>query len=137
MPDPNISAFVEMVGATEPSPGDDTYASFRRMFKRHNYFVLKGRFLIVKISRSKRPFWGLGKEFIDFVNELNNYYVVLLISPREGWVFSKSEVIANIRSEKWRLREADNNYKINPPLPNVSTFAGKARFYEKLRISEP
>ena len=73
----------------------------------------------------------------DFVNELNNYYVVLLISPREGWVFSKSEVIANIRSEKWRLREADNNYKINPPLPNVSAFAGKARFYEKLGISEP
>jgi hypothetical protein len=137
MADPDITAFAEMVGATEPSPGDDMYASFRRMFKRHNYFILKARFLIVKISRTEKQFWGLGKEFIDFANELKNYYVVLLISPREGWVFSKSDVNANIQSKKWRLRVADNNYKIYQPLPDRNTFAGKARFYEKLGISEP
>jgi hypothetical protein len=137
MPDPDITEFVEMIGATEPFPGDEAYVSFRRRFRRHNYFILRGQFLIVKISRTEKPFWGLGKEFIDFANELGNYYVVLLVSPREGWVFSKSDVNASIRSEKWRLREADNNYKINPPLPDRNAFVGKARFYEKLGIKEP
>lgn len=136
MPDPDITAFAEMVGATEPSPGDDMYASFRHMFKRHNYFILRGRFLIVKISRIERPFWGLGKDFVDFVNKLNNYYVVLLTSPREGWVFSKADVNANIRGDRWRLRDKDNNYKIHPPLPDRNAFAGKTRFYEKLEIGE-
>src|SRR5713226_10348229 len=136
MADPDISAFVAMVGATEPTPGDELYSSFRRMFKRHNYFLLKGRLLIVKISRSKRPFWGLGKELLDFVNELDNYALALLVLPREGWVFSKADVNANIRARKWRLSESDNNYKINPPLPERNMFAGKARFYEKLGISE-
>lgn len=51
MPDVDITAFTQIVGATEPSPGDDMYPSFRRMFKRHNYFTLQRRFLIVKISR--------------------------------------------------------------------------------------
>ena len=137
MADPDIGAFVDMVGATEPLPGDKLYSSFRRMFRRHNYFLLKGRLLIIKISRSKRPFWGLGKEFVDFVNELDNYGLVLLVSPREGWVFLKADVSANIRAQKWRLSESDNNYKINPPLPDRNAFAGKARFYEKLGISEP
>ena len=137
MADPDIIAFAEMVGATEPSPGDEMYASFRRMFKRRNYFTLHGQFLIVKISRTEKLFWGLGKEFINFANKLGNYYVVLLTSPREGWVFSKADVNANIGSDRWRLREKDNNYKINPPLPDRNEFAGKARFYEKLGIKEP
>lgn len=135
MPDSDITEFVKMIGATEPSPGDQLHMSFRRMFKRHNYFMLGGTFLIVKISRTQKPFWGLGKEFIDFANELNAYFVVLLVSPQEGWVFSKSDVNANIRAEKWKLRKADNNYKINPPLPELNAFAGKAKFYEQLRIS--
>jgi hypothetical protein len=137
MPDPDIIAFAEMVGATEPSPSDALHKSFRRVFKRHNYFFLKSCFLIVKISRIPKPFWGLGKEFIDFANQLDNYFVVLLVSPREGWVFSKSEVNANIRSERWKLREAHNNYKIGPSLPDRNIFTGKTRFYEKLGINEP
>ena len=75
MVDPDIEKFVEMIDAKEPLADDEHYVTFRRMFKRHNYFLLKGRFLIVKISRSDRPFWGLGKDFVDFLNELNNYYL--------------------------------------------------------------
>ena len=125
-----------MVGATEPLVGDKTYDTFRQLFKRHNYFTLKNRLLIIKISRSKRPFWGVGKDFIDLLNKTPTYNLVLLVSSREGWVFSKDEVNANIRSEKWKLRETDNNYKINLPLPDLNTFAGAARFYEKLGITQ-
>jgi len=137
MIDPDIKAFVGMVGATEPLASEERYGLFRRMFKRQNYFLLKGRFLIVKISRSERPFWGVGKDFIDFLNNLKEYYLVLLVSPREGWVFSKADVNSNIRSRKWNLREADNNYKINPPLPDENGFTGQARLYERLGITEP
>ncbi len=133
MIDPDIVKFVEMVGATEPLAGDELHATFRRMFKRQNYFLLKERFLIVKISRTDKPFWGIGKKFVDFLNDLN-YYLMLLTSPRESWVFSKAEVNANIRSRKWNLREADNNYKINPPLPDRNAFLGAARLHEKLGI---
>jgi hypothetical protein len=96
--DADIAKFVVMVDAKEPLEGGEHYAIFRRLFKRHNYFTRKKRFLIVKISRSSKPFWGVAKDFIDFFNELD-YYLVLLTSPREGWVFSKSDVIANIREK--------------------------------------
>lgn len=137
MGDPDIIAFAEMVEATEPSPEDEIYVAFRRIFKRRNYFTLLGQLLIVKISRTEKPFWGIGKDFIDLANKLSNYYVVLLASPREGWVFSKANVNMNIDSHRWRLREKDNNYKINPPLPDRNAFAGRVRFYEKLGITEP
>ena len=137
MPDSDIAKFVEAIGASEPLANDESYMTFRRLFKRHNYFVLEGRFLIVKISRSERPFWGVGKPFIDFLNSLNNYYLVLLVSAREGWVFSKSDVDANIRSQRWRLREEDGNYKINLPLPDRNMFAGAKSFRQKVGINEP
>lgn len=135
--DPDVAKFVEAVGAAEPLANDKKYALFRRMFKRHNYFMLDGRFLIVKVSRSERPFWGVGKEFIDFLNQLNDYFLVLLVPGTEGWVFSKAEVLANIQSLKWKLRAADNNYKINPPLPDRNGFAGPKTFRKKVGISEP
>lgn len=137
MNDPDIAKFVEMVDASEPLANDESYITFRRVFKRHNYFVLEKRFLIIKISRSFRPFWGVGKAFIDFLNGLPNYYLVLLVSARDGWVFSKAEVDANIRGQEWRLREADNNYKINPPLPDRNSFGGAKSFRQKIGIDEP
>lgn len=59
--DPDIAKFVDAVGAVEPLANDESYAVFRRMFKRHNYFLLDGRFLIVKVSRTKKPFWASEK----------------------------------------------------------------------------
>src|SRR4051812_22334036 len=124
--DADIAKFVEAIGATEPQSGDELFASFRKMFKRHNYFLLGGCFLIVKISRSKRPFWGVGKEVIDLLNGLDNYYLVLLLPGSEGWVFSKAEVNSNI-GRRWNLGD-DGDYKINPPLRDANTFAGPKTF---------
>jgi len=82
--DPDIAKFVEAIGAAEPLASDESYAAFRQIFKRHNYFLLNGRFLIVKVSRTKKPFWGVGKEFIDLLNRLDDYYLVLLVPGNEG-----------------------------------------------------
>jgi hypothetical protein len=133
--DADIRKFVEAIGANEPLANNEMYATFRRMFKRHNYFLLDSRFLIIKVSRTKKPFWGVGKEFIDFLNGLENYYLVLLVPVNEGWVFSKDEVNSNIRHRKWNLGK-DGDYKINPPLPGTNMFAGPKIFREKLGIDE-
>ena len=128
MIDPDIHAFALSVGAKEPDPDAEYAALFRKIFKRHNYFQAQGRFLIIKISRSAKPFWGVGKSFIDFLNGLGDYSLVLLISRNEGWVFSKQEVNELIRSERWAYREADDNYKINSPLPAANWFSIPALF---------
>jgi hypothetical protein len=97
------------------------------MFKRQNYFTINDCFLVIKISRSERPFWGLTKAIIDFLNQLNDYSVVLLTSPTESWVFSKSQVNGHMRSGHWALREADGNYKVNMPLPHSNMFSTTSR----------
>jgi hypothetical protein len=134
--DPDIAKFVEGIGATEPLASDQSYAPFRRMFKCHNYFFLASQFLIVKISRIKKPFWGVGKEFIDFLNGQDNYYLVLLTRSNDGWVFSKAEVNMNIRNSKWKVGE-DGDYKINTPLSDLNKFAGPKTFRRKIGVGEP
>jgi hypothetical protein len=134
--DPDILAFANAIGAQEPLQGSKYYADFRREFKRHNYFMLEKRFLIVKISRTKRPFWGVGKKFLEFLDGLNEYWLVLLISPTEGWAFSKTQVSANIRSQKWKLGGSSEDYKINPPLPHRNAFSSPQRFLALLGPAE-
>ena len=138
--DGEILEFTSAIGATEPQPGEETYKAFRAIFRRSNYFILRGtppkpnKFLIVKISRSKTPFWGIGKDFLDLLNKFDQiyYYLVLLVSGKEGWVFSREQVNANIRSQKWKLREADNNYKINWPLPDANSFTSPDIFLRRV-----
>lgn len=138
--DREIREFTSAVGAIEPQRGDETYSTFRAIFRRSNYFILRGtapkpnKFLIVKISRSKTPFWGIGKDFLDPLNKFEqiHYFLVLLVSGKEGWVFSRQEVNANIKSEKWKLREADNNYKINWPLPDTNSFTSPDTFLKRI-----
>lgn len=132
MIDPDIKAFVDSIGAKEPLADSESVVLFRKMFKRQNYFTLNGRFLIIKISRSEKPFWGVGKEYIDFLNGLEDYSLVLLTSPTEGWVFSKAQINSHISSGRWALREADGNYKINLPLPDANMFSTTARFLSKV-----
>ena len=132
MIDQDIKQFTDAVGAKVPLARSEHYANFRKMFKRQNYFTLNNHFLVVKISRSEPPFWGLTKTIIDFLNELNDYSVVLLTSPAEGWVFSKSQVNSLVKSGRWALREADGNYKINMPLPDSNMFSTTSRFLSKV-----
>ena len=129
--DIEIEDFSRAIGAVEPQPGNKHYSIFKSIFRRSNYFLLGDKFLMIKISRTKKPFWGIGKEFVDFLNNFD-YFLVLLVSNDEGWVFSKGEVNTNIRNKKWNLREEDNNYKINPPLPDKNSFYSYATFIKKI-----
>jgi hypothetical protein len=82
--DNDIAYFVSEIGAKEPSPSSEIYSQWKAIFKRSNYFILNNKFMIVKISRSNKPFWGVGKDFIDLLNSLDDYYLVLLVSKAEG-----------------------------------------------------
>ncbi len=124
-----IRRFTEAIGATAPSA--DCAEMWKVIFKRPNYFLFNHRIMVVKISRSERPFWGVKKERIDLLNSLDDYFLVLLISAREGWFFTKSEINGNINSKKWNLRVADNNYKINFPLPDKNSFFSQANFLKR------
>lgn len=134
--DRDIAQFIDAIGAEEPSPDSQTYAQWKNLFKRSNYFRLNGKLMIVKISRTKPPFWGVGKKFLDFFNAfMDDYYLVLLVSSREGWVFTKSEITARIRKRLWNLG-ADNDYKINYPLPDSNSFFSPQNFLKKLGFSD-
>jgi hypothetical protein len=101
------------------------------LFKRDNYFKVNGKVLIVKISRSRKPFYGVNGTLIGLLNNLDNYYLVLLVSETEGWIYSKSEINSNIQNGVWRLREDDNNYKINyGTLRENNLFTSHAQFLE-------
>lgn len=131
--DIEIREFTQAIGAVTPPQGSEHYATFRSIFRRSNYFLLAGKFLMVKISRSANPFWGIGKDFVDLLNDVD-YFLVLLVSNREGWVFAKAEVNSNINSNRWRLREADRNYKIHMPLPDRNSFHSHQSFLEKIGL---
>lgn len=120
--DRDIKQFVDAIGAKEPSPNAKNYAVWKAIFKRSNYFLFNGKFMIVKISRSKPPFWGVGKNFINLLNSFYDYYLALLVSGHKGWVFSKTEVNTYIRNKEWNLRKVDNSYKIHYPLPDKNRF---------------
>lgn len=104
-------------------------------FRPRKCFLLKSKakVLIVKISRSTKPFFGVDKSIIDSLDRSDiDYFLVLLTSNREGWLFSKEEIRANT-GDRWRLRKTDNNYKINShTLPTLNSFSSPDRFLEKI-----
>ena len=131
--DQDIKLFVDAIGAEEPSAGDEIYLKFRQFFKRSNYFFYKGHFLVIKISRSNRPFWGLGNDYVELLKTVDTYLLVLLTSPKSGWLFSKHELNHKITCGDWRL--TDKDYKINPPsLRYENHFNSLERFLEKIDI---
>ena len=86
-----IQDFAQAIGATAPQPDSEHYSTFKAIFKRSNYFLLGGKFVIIKISRLEKPLWGIGTAFIDLLNNFD-YLLILLTSNREGWAFSKEEM---------------------------------------------
>ncbi len=131
---PDIQQFVDAVGATQPDLESEQGKLFRKVFRRGNYFRHPGGFLIVKISRVDRPFWGLGKQYVDFLNDaLDNYYLVLLDSASSGYVFSKDEINSQIKRGNWRLSKTD--YKINMPLPTRNAFRTTEQFSSRIDTS--
>jgi hypothetical protein len=78
--------------------------------------------LVVKISRKKEaPFWGLGKSQLDILGRFGRYYVILLTSPKEGWILSDVEVQQRLRSGVWHLGGHDE-YKVHSHLPEKNHF---------------
>lgn len=129
--DEDILEFARKVGAEEPEEGTEFYRRYRATFPRQNYFFLAGKILIIKSSRSDPPFWGVGEKYLNFLDSLD-YFLVLLTSNRGGWLFSKKEVKANIAGDKWRLRAKDRNYKINRPLPDRNSFFSPEHFLNRV-----
>jgi len=129
--DKDVLEFAQKVGAKQPEEATESYMKFRSIFRRSNYFFLQGKIIIVKISRSAKPFWGVGEKFLDFLDDFD-YFLVLLTSSKEGWVFSKKEVKANIAGDRWRLWEKDRNYKINMPLPDRNSFFSPEHFLKRV-----
>ena len=127
-----VKEFALSIGAKTPKPEDRNYFAFREIFKRPNYFILNGVFVIIKISRSAKPFWGVGKKYIDLLNNAENYFLILLVSNQEGWFFDKSQINNNIEKGRWNLREKDNNYKINFPLPDKNSFNSPSNLLNKI-----
>ena len=98
-----------------------------RIFNRDNYYELDEKFLIIKISRSRRPFWGLSKKIIDYLTNdylKGNFYLILLQSNNEGWIFNNNDIYEYIEKGKWNLA-SDNNYKIN-----YNTISGSSQHFK-------
>lgn len=90
-----------------------------RIIRRRNYFLLgRDTYLIVKLSRSPKPFFGLGKQFVGLFNELTEesgtYYFVGLDSHTTGWLISKNSLLQDIDNGSISYSEgAGTEYKIN------------------------
>ena len=122
--EPEIMKFAEALGATEPSETDEMYSIYRKFFREQNYFRHPSGFLVIKLSRSKKPFWGLTREIMKVLNEHFTYHVILLTPTGRGWVFSKEETNHMISTRTWNLDSKGEQYKINSPLPDSNGFFG-------------
>ena len=130
--EPEIIQFATSIGAGEPSETDEVYGLYRSLFRERNYFKHPSGFLVIKISRSPKPFWGLTREIMNTLNEHFSYNLILLKSASQGWVFSKQETVRNLQSRDWNLDSKGLQYKINMPLPDSNMFFGPKGCLKKL-----
>lgn len=112
---------------------------FSGLFMQHNYFLFnRNNYLIIKISRTKKqPFFGVGKSFLDFFNEITeqrgNYLFIGLQSNKSGWILSKQDLSAQISVGILSYSEAQAQYKINIyNLKDDNHFASVEEFISKV-----
>jgi len=132
--EPEIIQFANSIGANEPSEADEIYGLYRSLFRERNYFRHSSGFLVIKISRSEKPFWGLTKEIMKELNSHFSYNLILLKSASRGWVFSKEETMRYIERRDWNLDSKGLQYKINMPLPDANMFFGPKGCLKKLGV---
>lgn len=132
--EPEIIQFANSIGANEPSESDEVYSLYRSFFRERNYFRHSSGFLVIKISRSPKPFWGLTQEIMTLLNSHFLYSLILLKSASQGWVFSKEEVMHFIGRRAWNLDGKGLQYKINMPLPDANMFFGPKGCLKKLGV---
>ena len=136
-----VVEFAEAIGAKDLK---EIFSSseFRGIFKRRNYFLIgTEQYLIIKVSRSKKPFWGIGKDFIELFNTLTeksgNYFLVALVSNTSGWVLSKRELLSSIANESLSYAERGNQYKLNfHNLKDNQSFHSPKRFLKIIGLEE-
>lgn len=142
-----VASFAKAIGAT---PMDRQQISYRerRRFARPNYFQIESVRLIIKIrrmtaSQRRRPFWGAGVIQIEILERLGPYYLILLTSSEEGWFLSHTEIaelIADLdsvpKNPSWSRGHDDNEnqYKINPPLPDMNRFNSPDDLLRKIEL---
>ena len=134
-----VLQFADSIGAVDLSQKLKE-TEYSVLFKRRNYFYLKdNNYLVIKISKNKiRPFWGVGKKFIELFDVLTqdggNYFVVTLVSNRSGWVFSKREINSYIQDSSLSYSEKQGQYKINNyNLKDKNGFASPEAFLAKIK----
>ena len=123
-----VQRFATAVGAKRMKL--DIGINEEKLFVRANYYQLSDCRLVIKISRS-RPFWGVGVKQIRILEQHGKYYLILLVSDKEGWFFSNTEVKHNIQTQRWKIGH-DNNYKINMPLPDANSFSSPGQLLRKI-----
>lgn len=128
-------AFAFHAGATIPRDSEPNHKIFSEFPDRGNYFVIDDYFVVVKISRTTKPFWGVDASVINLLIRQPNFAVVLLQNAKEGYCFTKNEVLKNLNS-RWKLRKEDNNYKINMPLPDSLFFKNTDEFLEIAKFAK-
>ena len=100
-----VLEFAQSIGAHDLKgllQSDPKYHRIQSLFRRRNYFALgKDTYLVIKISRSAKGFWGIGKQFVELFDTLTEekgtYYLIALDSSISGWVLSKSQLKRGIK----------------------------------------
>jgi hypothetical protein len=86
--------------------------------------------MMVHLSQSKKPLWGIGEKFWTLFNNTAfnefSFSLVLLESAHSGWVFDRHGVKHYIETGRWNL--SHNQYLINPPLPDKNSFLSHTQF---------
>ena len=85
------------------------------------YFTLDDMWVILRLSRSKRPFFGFRLATLDTFAREGRFALVLLTSKATGYALSASQVVRQITEGRWRLAR-DLEYKIDLPLPLECAF---------------
>jgi hypothetical protein len=113
-----VAVFARAIGASDLK-SSVAAPRLRAVLRRHNYFLLPpSTYLIVKVSRLERVFYGLGEQFVELFDGLTEhrgtYYFVGLDSDHSGWVLSKAVIRQGIADGSISCsRQAKSEYKIN------------------------
>lgn len=99
---------------------------------------LSGCAFVIKISRTKKFFWGLNGKLVDTFVEMHKssglrFYCIFLINADEGWVYSDQDIMYLINNGKLK-KNKDNEYKINPPLLDRLAFSSVERFKNMTKL---
>lgn len=85
-------------------------------------------FVLVKLSRLNKPFWGLNGALIDLlINNSFKFFCIFLINEQEGWIFPAKEFRYMLMSSKWKKNEK-KQYIVNSPLPDKWSFSNISKY---------